>query len=216
MRSRIVSLPASCWRFRSGRRCPPAHHSLALAQFVQFGLPGHPTLLLFGLAASPFYHAARQLRSGLDTASPCAICDNRSGYDCDIGANTRAAIAIGPRELPALAPPSLRLPVPRRPVRREPGSLCVRIAWLVAPLVVIAGLVLGSLAACTPAAPKLTTEAVPGGVALTSEHVLAPGGPEFETPLPAFYPDLNDPRPGRAGWQEAVAAAGQHRRRSAG
>jgi protein involved in polysaccharide export with SLBB domain len=62
----------------------------------------------------------------------------------------------------------------------------VRIAWLVA----IAGFVLGSLAACTPAAPKLTAEAVPGGVPLTSEHILAPGD-EFEVRFP-FYPDLND------------------------
>jgi len=62
----------------------------------------------------------------------------------------------------------------------------VRIAWLVA----IAGLVLGSLVACTPAAPKLTAEAVPGGVPLTSEHVLGPGD-EFEIRFP-FYPDLND------------------------
>ena len=58
--------------------------------------------------------------------------------------------------------------------------------WLVA----VAGLVLGTLAACTPAAPKLTVEAVPGGVPLTSEHVLAPGD-EFEVRFP-FYPDLND------------------------
>jgi len=62
----------------------------------------------------------------------------------------------------------------------------VRIAWLVA----IAGLVLGSLVACTPAAPKLTAEAVPGGVPLTSEHMLAPGD-EFEIRFP-FYPDMND------------------------
>jgi hypothetical protein len=62
----------------------------------------------------------------------------------------------------------------------------VRIAWLVA----IAGVVLGSLAACTPAAPRLTAEAVPGGVPLTSEHVLAPGD-EFEIRFP-FYPDMND------------------------
>jgi protein involved in polysaccharide export with SLBB domain len=62
----------------------------------------------------------------------------------------------------------------------------VRIARLVA----IAGLVLGSLVACTPAAPKLTAEAVPGGVPLTSEHVLAPGD-EFEIRFP-FYPDMND------------------------
>jgi protein involved in polysaccharide export with SLBB domain len=62
----------------------------------------------------------------------------------------------------------------------------VRIAWLV----VIAGLVLGSLFACTPAVPKLTAEAVPGGVPLTSEHVLAPGD-EFEIRFP-FYPDMND------------------------
>lgn len=65
-----------------------------------------------------------------------------------------------------------------------------KIAWLVAPLVMIAGLVLGSLAACTPAAPKLTAEAVPGGVPLTAEHVLGPGD-EFEIRFP-FYPDLND------------------------
>jgi protein involved in polysaccharide export with SLBB domain len=62
----------------------------------------------------------------------------------------------------------------------------VRIAWLVA----LAGLVLGSLAACTPAAPKLTAEAVPGGVPLSAEHVLAPGD-EFEIRFP-FYPDMND------------------------
>ncbi|HWB51516.1 MAG TPA: polysaccharide biosynthesis/export family protein [Stellaceae bacterium] len=62
----------------------------------------------------------------------------------------------------------------------------MRIVWLA----VIAGLLLGPLAACTPAAPKLTAEAVPGGVPLTSEHVLAPGD-EFEVRFP-FYPDLND------------------------
>jgi polysaccharide export outer membrane protein len=62
----------------------------------------------------------------------------------------------------------------------------VRIAWLVA----IAGLLLGSLAACTPAAPKLSAEAVAGGVPLTSEHALGPGD-EFEIRFP-FYPDLND------------------------
>ena len=62
----------------------------------------------------------------------------------------------------------------------------MRIAWLVA----IAGLVLGSLAGCTPGAPQLTVEAVPGGVPLTSEHVLGPGD-EFEIRFP-FYPDLND------------------------
>lgn len=60
----------------------------------------------------------------------------------------------------------------------------------IARLVIIAGLVLGLLAGCTPAAPKLTVEAVPGGVPLTSEHVLAPGD-EFEIRFP-FYPDLND------------------------
>ena len=65
----------------------------------------------------------------------------------------------------------------------------MRIAWLVALLVMV-GLVLGSLAACTPAAPKLTAEAIPGGVPLTSEHVLGPGD-EFEVRFP-FYPDLND------------------------
>jgi protein involved in polysaccharide export with SLBB domain len=68
----------------------------------------------------------------------------------------------------------------------EPGAASVRIAWLVA----IAALMLGSVAACTPAAPGLTTEAVPGGVPLTSEHVLAPGD-EFEIRFP-YYPDLND------------------------
>ena len=62
----------------------------------------------------------------------------------------------------------------------------MKIAWLVA----IAGLMLGSLAACTPAAPNLSAGAVPGGVPLTSEHVLAPGD-EFEVRFP-FYPDLND------------------------
>ena len=62
----------------------------------------------------------------------------------------------------------------------------MRIAWLVA----IAGLLLGTLAACTPAAPKLSAEAVAGGVPLTSEHVLAPGD-EFELRFP-FYADLND------------------------
>ena len=62
----------------------------------------------------------------------------------------------------------------------------MRIAWLVVP----AGLVLGSLAACAPAAPKLDAGAVPGGVPLTSEHVLDPGD-EFEIRFP-FYADLND------------------------
>ena len=60
----------------------------------------------------------------------------------------------------------------------------------IARLVIIAGLMLGTLAACTPAAPKLTPEAVPGGVPLTSEHVLGPGD-EFEIRFP-FYPDMND------------------------
>jgi polysaccharide biosynthesis/export protein PslD len=62
----------------------------------------------------------------------------------------------------------------------------VRIARLAA----IAGLALGVLAGCTPAAPKLTVAAVPGGVPLTAEHALAPGD-EFELRFP-FYPDLND------------------------
>ena len=62
----------------------------------------------------------------------------------------------------------------------------MKIAWLV----VSAGLMLGSLAACTPAAPPLTAEAVPGGVPLTSEHVMAPGD-EFELRFP-YYSDLND------------------------
>lgn len=66
----------------------------------------------------------------------------------------------------------------------------MRVAWLVAPLMMIAGLALGSLAACTPAAPQLTAAAVPGGVPLTSEHVLGPGD-EFEIRFP-FYADLND------------------------
>jgi len=66
----------------------------------------------------------------------------------------------------------------------------VKIAWLLAPIPVIAGLVLLSLVACAPAAPKLTAEAVPGGVPLTSEHVLGPGD-EFEIRFP-FYSDLND------------------------
>ncbi len=66
----------------------------------------------------------------------------------------------------------------------------MRVAWLVAPLMMIAGLALGSLAACTPAAPQLTATAVPGGVPLTSEHVLGPGD-EFEIRFP-FYADLND------------------------
>jgi len=65
-----------------------------------------------------------------------------------------------------------------------------KITWLVAPLLVIAGVVLGSLAACAPAAPKLTAEAVAGGVPLTAEHVMGPGD-EFEIRFP-FYPDLND------------------------
>src|ERR1700749_4465535 len=51
-------------------------------------------------------------------------------------------------------------------------------------------MVLGSLAACTPAALKLTAEAVPGGVPLSAAHVLAPGD-EFEVRFP-FYPDMND------------------------
>jgi protein involved in polysaccharide export with SLBB domain len=59
-------------------------------------------------------------------------------------------------------------------------------AWVVA----IAGLVLGSLVGCTPSAPRLTMEAVPGGVPLSAEHVLAPGD-EFEIRFP-FYADLND------------------------
>ena len=62
----------------------------------------------------------------------------------------------------------------------------MRKVWLAA----LAGLMLGSLAACTPAAPKLTAEAVPGGVPLSAEHVLAPGD-EFEVRFP-FYPDMND------------------------
>jgi polysaccharide export outer membrane protein len=63
----------------------------------------------------------------------------------------------------------------------------VRIAWLAA----IAALLLAPLGACTPAAPNLATpEAVPGGVPLGVEHVLAPGD-EFELRFP-FYPDLND------------------------
>jgi protein involved in polysaccharide export with SLBB domain len=71
----------------------------------------------------------------------------------------------------------------------------VKIARLVAPFLaiarlVIASLVLGSLAACAPPAPKLTAEAVAGGVPLTSEHVLGPGD-EFEVRFP-FYSDLND------------------------
>lgn len=66
----------------------------------------------------------------------------------------------------------------------------MKIAWLLAPLLVIAGLALGSLAACAPAAPRLTEAAVPGGVPLTAEHILGPGD-EFEIRFP-FYPDLND------------------------
>lgn len=62
----------------------------------------------------------------------------------------------------------------------------MRIAWVAA----FVGLALGVLAACTPAAPKLTLQAVPGGVPLSAEHVLAPGD-EFEIRFP-FYPDLND------------------------
>lgn len=61
----------------------------------------------------------------------------------------------------------------------------MRIAWLAA----IAGLMFG-LFACAPAAPRLTADAVPGGVPLTSEHVLGPGD-EFEIRFP-FAPDLND------------------------
>jgi protein involved in polysaccharide export with SLBB domain len=63
----------------------------------------------------------------------------------------------------------------------------VRIAWLIA----IAALLLAPCGACTPSAPKLAAlEAVPGGVPLSAEHVLAPGD-EFELRFP-FYPDLND------------------------
>jgi len=62
----------------------------------------------------------------------------------------------------------------------------VRTAWVTA--IVVLGL--GLLAACTPAAPKLTAEAVAGGVPLTAEHLLAPGD-EFEIRFP-FYPDLDD------------------------
>jgi len=66
----------------------------------------------------------------------------------------------------------------------------LRIAWLATMAGLVLGLVLGPLAACTPAAPRLTPEAVPGGVPLTAEHVLGPGD-EFEIRFP-FYPDLND------------------------
>lgn len=59
-------------------------------------------------------------------------------------------------------------------------------AWLAA----LAGLVAGLLAACTPAAPKLSAGAVPGGVPLSAEHVLSPSD-EIEIRFP-FYPDLND------------------------
>jgi protein involved in polysaccharide export with SLBB domain len=62
----------------------------------------------------------------------------------------------------------------------------VRIAWLAA----LAGLVAGLLAACTPAAPRLSAGAVPGGVPLAAEHVLSPSD-EIEIRFP-FYPDLND------------------------
>jgi polysaccharide export outer membrane protein len=62
----------------------------------------------------------------------------------------------------------------------------VKIEWLAA----LTGLVLGSLAACTPAAPKLSEGAVPGGVPLVAEHMLAPSD-EIEIRFP-FYPDLND------------------------
>ena len=63
----------------------------------------------------------------------------------------------------------------------------MRIAWLAA----IAGLLLGLVAACTPAAPRLSgPDVVPGGVPLSGEHVLAPGD-EFELRFP-FYADLND------------------------
>lgn len=62
----------------------------------------------------------------------------------------------------------------------------MRTAWVTA--IVVLGL--GLLAACTPAAPKLTAEAVAGGVPLTAEHLLAPGD-EFEIRFP-FYPDLDD------------------------
>jgi protein involved in polysaccharide export with SLBB domain len=63
----------------------------------------------------------------------------------------------------------------------------VRIAWRAA----IVGLMLGLVAACTPAAPKLAGPGVvAGGVPLTDEHVLAPGD-EFELRFP-FYADLND------------------------
>ena len=58
-------------------------------------------------------------------------------------------------------------------------------------LAVIAGLLLGLVAACAPSAPNLTgPDVVAGGVPLTSEHVLSPGD-EFELRFP-FYADLND------------------------
>jgi protein involved in polysaccharide export with SLBB domain len=61
----------------------------------------------------------------------------------------------------------------------------------IASLAVVAGLFLGLVAACTPAAPKLAgPDVVPGGVPLSGEHVLAPGD-EFELRFP-FYADLND------------------------
>lgn len=63
----------------------------------------------------------------------------------------------------------------------------MRIAWRAA----IAGLMLGLLGACAPAAPDLAgPDVVAGGVPLSPEHVLAPGD-EFELRFP-FYPDLND------------------------
>ena len=50
-------------------------------------------------------------------------------------------------------------------------------------LAVIAGLLLGLVAACAPSAPNLTgPDVVAGGVPLTSEHVLSPGD-EFELRL---------------------------------
>jgi protein involved in polysaccharide export with SLBB domain len=75
----------------------------------------------------------------------------------------------------------------RRATERAGGAARVRIAWLAA----IAGLVLGLVAGCTPAASPLSgPDVVAGGVPLTAEHVLAPGD-EFELRFP-FYPDLND------------------------
>jgi len=62
---------------------------------------------------------------------------------------------------------------------------------MLARLLAIVVLLVGAVAACTPAAPNIAKEgAFPGGVPLTEEHTLAPGD-EIEIRFP-YLPDMND------------------------